>query len=883
MRNEMQPLLVSNAEVEDDELLGANEEAPRRGTLTTFFGVFVPCVLSIFSVILFLRMGYVLSQVGLILSLGLLVIAYFVVTLTILSISAISTNGVIRGGGAYYMISRTLGPEFGGAIGIIFYFANIFASGLYVVGFVETIIQTADSLSPDRWLSYGLGSAVIFFCLIVCLVGAQAFAKASFAIFLVVMLAVISVFVNFLAQHDLDDLKKAEESTVNETLVYTGFNSHTFRENVYPELQIDYTTGAKQTVSAVFGVLFNGCTGIMAGANMSGDLKDASKSIPRGTLQAAFFTFSVYVLFFILSAATCSRELMLNQYGYLQEINKVPELVMLGVFAATLSAALSTLIGASRILQAISKDKLLGDWFSFFSKERGEPLRAVLLSWFLVQCVLLIGNINTIAPIVSMLFLLSYAITNFACFVLSITGTPNFRPRFRHFSWHTAFLGFASCIVAMFVIEATYAAASVFLFIMCFAFIHFRHIPVSWGDVSQALMYHQVRKYLLRLQAQARKFWRPQILMLVVNPRSSFEKVLFVNEMKKGGLFVLGHVVVDDFGEQSRAQLKKQSAAWHQLDAVAKVKAFVDCTIATSVRLGARSLMLTSGLGGMRPNIVVLGWYKEDAKEDQLVGWRNRLEEKKKKKLIVNLTRVHEVDGLMDHFEPMTVSRGDNRHKIQHNEYIGIIQDALALGKNVCVIRNFSQMPELSARAKHDAKNNLDTWYIDLWPLLFSPGGPAQHSYEMILQLGSIVQKVRRWEKYTTLRVCHFVERGENLQSERDRLEALLNDLRVSAEIKVVALESQPGEPEPTDSPLNALVDLTNVAASKHMQYLGAMIAKNSENTCCVFTYLPPPPAEDVLDAERYLALLDGLSHQLPPVVMCQGVEKVVTSNEHSV
>lgn len=83
---------------------------------------------------------------------------------------------------------------------------------------------------------------------------------------------------------------------------------------------------------------------------------------------------------------------MLNQYGYLQEINKVPELVMLGVFSATLSAALSTLIGASRILQAISKDKLLGEWFSFFSKERGEPLRAVLLSWFLVQCVLLIGT-----------------------------------------------------------------------------------------------------------------------------------------------------------------------------------------------------------------------------------------------------------------------------------------------------------------------------------------------------------------------------------------------------------------------------------------------------------------------------------------------------------
>jgi potassium/chloride transporter 9 len=118
-------------------------------------------------------------------------------------------------------------------------------------------------------------------------------------------------------------LDTAEKSTYNGTMVYTGFHKATLDENMMPDLQIDYTTGSKQTVSLVFGVLFNGVTGIMAGANMSGDLKDASKSIPRGTLQAAGFTLMVYVLLFILSAATCERNLMLNQYGYLQEINKV--------------------------------------------------------------------------------------------------------------------------------------------------------------------------------------------------------------------------------------------------------------------------------------------------------------------------------------------------------------------------------------------------------------------------------------------------------------------------------------------------------------------------------------------------------------------------------
>lgn len=167
-----------------------------------------------------------------------------------------------------------------------------------------------------------------------------------------------------------------------------------------------------------------------------------------------------------MTAATCDNALLKNNYSYLQLINAVPPLIVMGVFAATLSAALSCLIGASRILQAISKDNLLGDWFLVFSVTKGgEPIRAVAFAWICVQGVLLIGNINVIAPLVSMMYLVTYGIVNFACFLLAITGAPNFRPRFKQFTWHTALAGFFGCIAVMFYSKPTYATGAVVLMI----------------------------------------------------------------------------------------------------------------------------------------------------------------------------------------------------------------------------------------------------------------------------------------------------------------------------------------------------------------------------------------------------------------------------------
>jgi len=846
----------------------------RKSGLSSFEGVFVPCVLSIFSVVLFLRLGYIVGQSGLIVCLAMLVVSYTVVFLTILSISGIATNGLVRGGGAYYMISRSLGPEFGGAIGIIFYFANIFSSGLYIVGFVEALNHNVPPLPSGQWYLFGCGSGVLLFCLVVCLIGAKAFAKTSMLIFAAVMIAVMSVILNFAYAKENDNMGCPQDVldgpgnvTCPGNLAYTRFSTSTLSGNLDTAWSIDYTTDEMQSLRTVFAVLFNGCTGIMAGANISGDLKDASTAIPYGTMAASCVTFIVYILLFVLSAGSCNRNLLLYNYSYLSDINVVPPMVIIGIFCATLSAALSCLIGASRIIQAISRDRLLGDWFTIFSSEEGEPTRAVLLSWLLVQMVLFIGQINVIAPIVSMLYLISYAITNFACFALSVTGAPNFRPTFRYFSWHTALLGFVGCMFVMFYVNPTYAGVTVALAVVLWVWIHVRHIPVEWGDVSQALMYHQVRKYLLLMRPDAAlgKYWRPQILFLSTNPRYNFEALRHVNEQKKGGLLILGHVIVGDIaGAQGRHN--QAVSAVLDLARCARLKMFAEITIAKTIRRGAQQLLLCSGLGTMRPNTVFVGFYSDNEREDQLLPYRSRLKQLHKSMFGRAATK-REFDEMCAQFP---VTNGDfgteeNPH-MSPEDYVGVLRDALRYEKSIGVLRN---MRSVSNRL-NNAKRQPETFYIDIWPLTSS----HLQSYELLLQLAQILRSTRRWKSSTKLRVFSICT-ARVAEADKVATEKVLKSLRIRADIVQVISDSgdydadrlQPQRLEELD--LDTCVELNRVM-------------RQQTNSCLVYSYLPEPP-EKPSDARAYIAQLSALTDNLPPVTLVRGAEFVATHHSDAV
>jgi len=358
-------------------------------------------------------------------------------------------------------------------------------------------------------------------------------------------------------------------------------------------------------------------------------------------------------------------------------------------------------------------------------------------------------------------------------------------------------------------------------------------------------------------------------LLLVFNPRSSFSTVRFVNHMKKGGLFVLGHVVTGLLNEDGRMALERQTKAWQNLDSVAGVKAFVDCIVSRSVRDGVQSLLMTTGLGGMKPNIVLMGFFRETATVDELTSYRNNLAEKNRNTVFPNIKGLRQVDELMADFPPLEESRA-TQEKISAADYVGIIRDALTLKKNVGVTRNFSKLNRRMAYASSAQKTHDSQWYVDIWPIV-PPFGETRLTYELLLQLGTIVHMVSEWEKRTMLRVVTIVDTQDEVQAEFDRIHAMCLDLRMIADVKVIAMELQPQEI------YNAVITTPRIApmAEWHAA-LNTLMKAYSDHTCVIFTYLPAPEL-DPDASENYIQCLDQLSAGLPPVVMMRGVQEVVT------
>lgn len=237
------------------------------------------------------------------------------------------------------MISRTLGPEFGGSIGTLFFLANVVGCGLAVTGCAEGLIENfgeggylaTESLAlPDgRWWRFLYCTLITIVILIVCLVGASLFAKTSVAILGIVTVCLISTYFSFLVQGE-KDVPIPEENTLikNATLTYTGLSLETFRENWNENYGRDYSSGGREVTFAItFGVLFSGVTGIMAGANMSGELKSPSRSIPIGTVSAVFFTLVCYIILSVLMAATTPFKTLQNNFLVLMPVNIWPPFI----------------------------------------------------------------------------------------------------------------------------------------------------------------------------------------------------------------------------------------------------------------------------------------------------------------------------------------------------------------------------------------------------------------------------------------------------------------------------------------------------------------------------------------------------------------------------
>ena len=605
------------------------EEGVHKNKLGTLPGVFVPCCLNIMGIILFMRLGWGVGQAGVLGTLFIILVAELMALVTVSSFSAIVTNGSMAGGGSYYMISRSLGPEFGGAMGILFYLAYAMGVTFYIIGFATEVQATwfMDQSGDDaRWTIILIGSIGLAGIFLISYLGAETFAKFNTWFFVIQFFSIgFALFsYTFATEHDLDTqycvygFDKVRGECLNGTTASTsviGFSFETFKENLFPNFQ-NVNNGAEESVNAmcdgvmcswtlVFAVLFPMATGIMEGANLSGDLENPSKSIPLGTFMAVGTAIVTYVLIAITIAGSFDRNTLLTNMSIMQEASPTPYVVVVGIIISSISSALGSLFGGSRVLQALSRDKLFPGtaFFAKGSAKGDEPRRAVVLTWGIAQACLFIGDLDKVAPLITAFFCLSYALCNLTAFALSVTGAPNFRPSFRYYSWQLSLLGFVLNIGVMFLLNWSYSLVGVLLLTAIFVFVWWRAPVTNWGDVSQALMYHQVRKYLLRIDEGRfhAKYWRPSVLLFVDDFETTqmHSMVNFCNDMKKGGLLVLGNVLVGNLADFERTQVAARiRTGWLKYIKEERIKAFPQEVISPTLRVGYQFLMQGSGLRG---------------------------------------------------------------------------------------------------------------------------------------------------------------------------------------------------------------------------------------------------------------------------------------------
>ncbi len=559
------------------------------GKFGTFGGVFTPSLLTILGVIMFLRFSNVVGYAGLWNTLLILAGSKAISLTTGLSIASIATNMRVKGGGAYYLISRSLGVEFGGVIAVFFFIAQAVAVTMYVVGFAEAVFSAFPGIGLSFRMVGTVTNVIVFACVYI---GAGWTIRLQYGILVVLLLSVLSFFIG------------AGISFSPEIL---GANLHS---NWTPEYSF----------FPVFALFFPAVTGIMAGVNMSGDLREPSRSIPKGTFAAVAFSGLIYLAITFMFAGSVPRADLLSDAFIMKDVSFSPALIYAGVICATLSSALGSMMGAPRILQAFARDNVFRGlrWFGHGSGSSGEPRRAIIVTSLIAQGGILAGDLDTVAPVITMFFLMTYAAVNLACFYEGISKNPSFRPTFRLNHWSVALLGALGCLGVMFLINVIWAAVALVLAGVLYLLIARSEIQVKWGDVDSGLAYQRARKALLRLERERYhpKNWRPSILALSGGASSRVH-------LAEYGYWFAAHSGIFSIGQVIRGELEDLIERRREAENILRrfilkeeLGAFPVVIVEEDMHTAVKSLLQCHGLGGLRTNTVLLGWSRDPDKEE---------------------------------------------------------------------------------------------------------------------------------------------------------------------------------------------------------------------------------------------------------------------------
>jgi len=550
--------------------------------LGTFGGVFTPSILTILGVIMYLRFGWVVGNVGLMGTLLIVTLATLITFLTALSIAAIATDQRVRIGGAYYMISRSLGIEAGGAVGIPLYLALALSVALYTVGFAESLVAVFPQLD---FKTVGLVTTIGITAL--ALISAKVAIRAQYFIMFGIALSLLSLFFG----------SPIEESSIE-------------------------MWGASDRNSAgfwvVFAVFFPAVTGIMAGVNMSGDLKDPAKSIPKGTFYAIGVGYLVYMTLPIILANRADALTLIDDPLIMRKIALWGDAILIGVWGATLSSAIGSILGAPRVLQALARDGILPKWLRWLGRGAGDddsPRIGTLLTLVVALLAVYLGNLNIIAPILTMFFLTTYGVVNAAAGIERLLDSPSFRPSFT-VHWSLSLLGAFGCLSVMFLINATATTIAFIFVIIIFLWLQNRELQTAWGDVRKGLWMALIRAGLMRIKTDTNaKTWRPNPVVLSGAPNKRWHLIEFANSITHNrGILTIATVLP---GKNINPQrLTKMEESIRELLSKRSVQALTRVVSADNAFDGSRELVKSYGLGALVPNTIILG----DSQNEEVRG-----------------------------------------------------------------------------------------------------------------------------------------------------------------------------------------------------------------------------------------------------------------------
>jgi solute carrier family 12 (sodium/potassium/chloride transporter), member 2 len=584
----------------------------------TFGGVFTPTLLTIIGVIMYLRLGWVVGNAGLLGAWLIIIISFLITLTTALSMSSITTNIKIGAGGAYAIISQSLGLEVGGSLGIPRYVSQGLAVTMYIFGFRE------------GWLSiFPTHPTFIVDLVVFIIIYAIAYKSADLAIrtqYIIMAIIISSLVVIVLAAY-----YGSMQNSMVDSLKWGTFQGSI--ENNF--------SGSDFWI--VFAVFFPAATGIMAGANMSGELKDPRKSIPVGTLWAIGISFLVYMGLAYWISRSATTEELLNNYNIMIDKSFFPPLVIAGVLGATFSSALASMVGSSRILYAMGEHGVLpaSKWLGDTDKT-GQPRNAMIVTGVLVFFTMLLRDLNAVAPLVTMFFLITYAMLNVVVIIEQNLGLISFRPLFRVRRW-IPWLGLITSVLAMFIINPTISLISVAVVLMVYGILLRRKLVTPFEDVRSGLFVsfaEWAAKRTSQLAHRQERAWKPNLLVPFSDPKSvkGFFSFLKNVAFPQGSVKLLG-IDSKNQGEELANQVDDLSKAFQQSDvfsswAVIRTKNFADgVNFANQAYQGSF----------IKPNIIFLNMKN---RESYLEGFNEIIEEASRLQIGVLVYSQHPNSGL---------------------------------------------------------------------------------------------------------------------------------------------------------------------------------------------------------------------------------------------